>query len=281
MHFDGGIRTGRAVSWLAGVVLLVIALMSTSGGEAFGVVGGKTVPITAAPWTVVVWEPGYPRQPRYAACTGVIIDPRHILTAGHCVMYGESAKSEPPSDFTIEAGVSNFKHPLVSDHPQFRSVRTVRPVPGYIATRKVTASNLPYAAGHDLAVLTLSRPLDLMGDDARAADLPSANAREPSAATRLLMAGYGYESRKGGANGTLNEVAETMPIKGCSTSRELCVLTTPGTCLGDSGAGLVEPGRRPTVVGVLNNGAVDCTPDLDEFASLTSPAVLRFIKNGK
>ena len=47
---------------------------------------------------------------------------------------------------------------------------------------------------------------------------------------------------------------------------------------GDSGAGLVEPGRHPTVVGILANDKVICKPGEDSYVSLTSPALLRFIK---
>lgn len=148
--------------------------MSATGGVALGVVGGRTVSITAAPWTVAVLE--Y-RQQR---CTGVIIGRRQILTAGHCVMSGDgdSAKPLPASDFEIEAGVSNFKHPLRSDHPQWRAVRAVRVMPGYIAASKETVANEVDAVGHDLAALTLSQALDLRGDDARAAYPPPA--RRPS-----------------------------------------------------------------------------------------------------
>ncbi|HWD68689.1 MAG TPA: hypothetical protein VG293_00765, partial [Solirubrobacteraceae bacterium] len=82
-------------------------------------------------------------------------------TAGHCVMSdgGSSAEPLPASDFAVEAGVSNFKHPLKSDHPQLRSVIAVRAMPGYIAGSKMTASNSLDAAARDLAVLTLSQRL--------------------------------------------------------------------------------------------------------------------------
>jgi hypothetical protein len=254
----------------------VAVLTSAAGGVALAVVGGKTVSITAAPWTVAVRE--YGQQ----ACTGVIIDPTHILTAGHCVMSGDdgdSAKPLPASDFTIEAGVSNFKHPMASDHPQSRAVSAVRAMPGYIATSKLTSSNDLDAIGHDLAVLTLSRPLDLRGADAKAAYLPTTNALIPTNAARLVMAGFGDERPTGYyENGTLNEVVKSTVEMGCSTSQVLCIyVTTGGPCYGDSGSGAVEPRPHPTVVAIYSEG-VSCGSGVNSYVALTAPAALRFIR---
>jgi hypothetical protein len=277
----GCLRSTRTtVSRLGAVLVLVIVFVSGTGGVALAVVGGKTVPITAAPWTVVLWKQSpYAGRPRYAACTGVIINRLHVLTAGHCVMSGTSATPLPASTFGIEAGASNFKHPLKSDHPQFRAVSGVRTMPGYIATSKITDSNYMGGTGQDLAVLTLSRPLDLHGDDARAADLPT-HTPTPSQGTRLVIAGFGNEQPSATSNptGDLNEVPKATVLKDCSTSRGLCVYATRNTCWGDSGLGSVEPGPHPTVVGILSDGQNICAPGQDYFVSLTAPAILRFIK---
>jgi hypothetical protein len=226
------------------VVPAIAALVSFTTGAAFGVVGGRTVSITAAPWTVVVREYGQQR------CTGVIIDPSRILTAGHCVMSngGNSAKPLPPSDFAIEAGVSNFKHPLKSDHPQLRSISAVHPMPGYIAGSKITHSNYLAAVTRDLAVLTLSHPLDLAGGDARAAHLPTSGTHEPRNVAGLVMAGFGDERPTGYyENGTLNEVVSSAVRGRCSTGQVLCIFQRTSTCSGDSGSGAVEAAHaRPS-----------------------------------
>jgi len=239
-------------------VVVVVALFGSNVGEAIGVIGGKTISITAAPWSVVVREDGQ------FVCTGVIIDPRHVLTAGHCVMYDDSATPDPAFDFTVEAGVSNFNHPLASDHPQTRTVSAERVLPGFIAANRLTDSNDLDAIGHDLAVLTLSRPLDLNGDDARAAYLPSASLRAPSGATRVMHAGFGNENPNAAVypNGDLNEIRKSTVWTVCSTSRTICVYSTSGPCWGDSGSGLIEPGQRPTVVGIESNAQPDCNPGL-------------------
>jgi hypothetical protein len=278
-----GPRREGAAARLAAVLTVVVVLLGAGAREALGVVDGKTVSIAAAPWSVVVWE-GYAPGRSYAACTGVIIDSRHVLTAGHCVMQGDSAKPLRLSAFRIETGVSNFKHPLPSDDPQSRAVSAVRVMPGYIALRGLTVRNWARQTGHDLAVLTLTRPLDLDGPDARAAALPTALLPDPTprptAATRLVIAGYGDEKPKAGVryqNGTLNEIVGATARKSCSTSQRLCVFATPKICFGDSGAGAVEPGPHPIVLGIFSSGRETCRSGFGYYVPLTAPTILRFI----
>jgi hypothetical protein len=151
-------RAVRAASGASRLTIVIVVLVNATIGQAAAVVGGTTVSIAAAPWAVVV------RQAGRMICTGVIIDPDHVLTAEHCMMPEDSAKPEPTSEFTIEAGVSNFRHPHASDDPQTRAVSAERLISGYTPTNKVTNGSDP--AGHDLAVLTLSHALNLSGKDA-------------------------------------------------------------------------------------------------------------------
>jgi hypothetical protein len=267
------------VSRAAAVVLLVVALLGAGGGVALAVVGGRTVSITAAPWTVVVWKGSpYAGQPPYAACTGVIIAPQYVLTARHCVMSGNSAKVLPASSIAVEAGTSNFEHLPAADHPQARAVTAIRVMPGYLDASKLTSRNATQMAGHDLAVLRLSRPLDLSGRDVRAAALPTADTPQPSGASKLVIAGFGDEKPSGYENGTLNEIVKSRVLKSCTTTQVLCVYTRTNACFGDSGSGAVEPGRVPTVVGIFSLDLNLCRPGADYLVYLTAPTTLRFIK---
>jgi hypothetical protein len=267
----------RTRSRLGVVAVLVVALMTSTGGVALGLVGGKRVSISSVPWTVVVWGPFSAGESRHAQCTGVIIDATHVLTAAHCVMSGNSATPLPPSSFRIEAGVSNPSHPLASDAPQFRAVTKVRSMPGYIAENKIRQRNWIKAAGYDVAVMTLSQPLDLSGKDAKAAYLPKPHTPPPSLRQQMVLAGYGTRKQRGlYADGALSESPTLLASDGC-TSRVLCVLTT-GVCWGDTGAPLVEPGPDPTVIGILSQDPLICEPEYDRYASLIAPAVRRFIE---
>jgi hypothetical protein len=200
----------------------------------------------------------------------------HVLTAGHC-LYDTDALV-PLSQFAIEAGVSNFNHPLPSDVRQIRALSAARVMPGYIPASRTSYANDVPASAHDLAVLTLSRPLDLNGPDARAARLPAANAHEPSHTTRLVLAGFGEEKPGEVPNGSFNQLVKPTIWSLCSTGGTLCLFsTTSGICFGDSGAGLVEPGSHPTVVGVVNKSQTNCLAGLSGYIYLGSPAALRFI----
>ncbi len=275
-----GLRRDGAIARFAAVFTVVVILLGAGASEASGVVGGKAVSITAAPWTVLVQEYGYP------ICTGVIIDSSQILTAGHCVTSdnGESAEPSPASDFTVEAGISNHKQPLKSDHQQSRSVSAVRVMPGYVAASKLTSANYLDTVDHDLAVLTLSEPLDLDGDDARVAYLPSASTPMPGRVSRLVLAGFGnekpstYAKSAGDWTGQLNEVVNSSVRRSCGTSHVLCVFEqTSAACWGDSGSGAVEPGSRSIVVGIFSEGESPCRPGENYYAFLASRAALRFV----
>jgi secreted trypsin-like serine protease len=233
-------------------LLGVSAVAAFLGAGALGVVGGRQVSIDAVPWTVLVRENGY------ADCTGVIISPVAVLTAGHC-LYGPSA---PASHFTVEAGVSNFNDPSSDDHPQIRRVKATHVMPGYIPAKRRLLANEDDSTAHDLAILILDRPLNLAGPDAHAARLPAPNAPLPPPTSSLMLAGFGFEqASQTEANGNLNALIDPTIDRGCSTRGALCAWsTTSATCFGDSGAGLVEPGTHPILLGIVIDISENCTP---------------------
>lgn len=92
------------------------------GASTFGVVGGQSIPVASAPWAVYV-------QDKSGSCSGSILDPSHVLTAGHCVVDSATGAADSPSQLVVTAGVSNFRHPRSSDVKQIRRAAAVTVFP--------------------------------------------------------------------------------------------------------------------------------------------------------
>src|SRR5690348_1727287 len=158
---------GRSMRILAAAA--VSAVLVTA--PASGVVGGQTIQVQSAPWTVFVQQSlGSSRF----LCTGAIIDASHVLTAAHCV-FNSSCAPAAPSAFQVRAGVSNYSAPLSTDLEQGRGVSSFRVHPGYACTG--------HPGPDDVAVLTVSSPFDVTSAAVSAVPLPAAGSAYPAAAS--------------------------------------------------------------------------------------------------
>jgi secreted trypsin-like serine protease len=179
-----------------------LALGAAPAGQSADLVaGGSTVQIQQTPWAVYI----APSDPNGLYCDGVIVDSLHIVTAAHCV-YTDKGVRLPPSAFTIDAGVSVIQAPLSTDVQQLvHGVASIRVHPGFVwsGTNELD----------DVAVLTLSSPLDLSGAAVQALALPTANAPYPANAAASL-AGFGLQHPGVEAAGTLNRLTATIDPQG-------------------------------------------------------------------
>jgi len=267
-------RLARALALAA----LAGAVCSAGASSATRIVGGTAIQIQAAPWTVFV-------QQRLAAtgflCTGSIVDSSHILTAAHCV-YDDSGNLASASQLTVKAGVSNFSAPSSTDVEQDRTVSAVRVHPGYHWTGNVEPD--------DVAVLTLSSPLDLSGPAAQTIALPSPNAPFPANA-QVGVAGFGKQTPTAEASGSLSWTTATVDPQGsCSSSPADGLIDNNGialcagspssaVCNGDSGSGLVTTTDPKTLIGVTNGGAIGCTVGSHgSFTYTGAPEILDFVQ---
>lgn len=256
-----------------GVLLGASGLTSGAGAVA----GGQPIKVQAAPWTVFILEKA---GATHFVCTGSVLDSTHILTAAHCVL---DAKERPasPSSFVVRAGVSNFKAPLRTDAEQDRKVRRYRVHPRYY----FTGADDP----DDVSVLELASPLDLSGPAVKAVALPSGSAPVPAGAT-VVLAGFGSKASGAKSKGPLHVLSESVDPKGaCGSSGrgllefnaiEICAFSPTGSvCNGDSGAGLVTAGSKPTLIGVVSAGAPGCEIGSRSLFTYTgAPEILAFIR---
>jgi hypothetical protein len=255
---------------------LVCCLACSSGAAA--VYGGAPAAIRSAPWAVAVVQ----RLPsgKGFLCSGTIIDPRHVVTAAHCVFDDRGARAKAAS-LLVKAGTARGLADAASPGEQDRVAAAVRVHPGFSFDPTL------HTAADDVAVVELSEPLALGGPAPRAVVLPRPGRGFP-AGREFLLAGFGAKRPAAKSDGVLSAARGTFSEQGvCVSGRNelirranavvICgVAPTGGTCEADSGSGLVDPTSR-TLLGVLNGG--ECAPrGAVQGAYVRAPEILSFLQ---
>jgi hypothetical protein len=201
------------------------------------------------------------------ACTGTVVAPRVVLTAGHCVEDIESSSITEPTKIAVATGVSNLTK-IAPD--QISQVVQVLAYPNFDPTK----------LQGDAGLLILAQPVV-------APPIPLATTAEASlyeVGDELTIAGWGVDNRfTGHAPNQLQ--AATVPIEEASRckqgtrrfypfydpSHQLCALDAPDfkvtSCHGDSGGPAIATRTDGSMVevGVTSLGDGTCNP--------SSPAV--------
>jgi V8-like Glu-specific endopeptidase len=201
------------------------------------------------------------------ACTGTVVAPRVVLTAGHCVEDLESSSITEPKAIAVATGISNLEH-IPAD--KVSPVTQVLAYPGFNPTK----------LHGDAGLLILAAPVE-------APPIALATAAEGSLyepGHRLTIAGWGVDDRLTGHAPNQLQTAQ-VPIEQGSRcqrgvrrfypffdpERQLCTLDTPQlkitTCHGDSGGPAIARRADGSMVevGITSLGDGTCNP--------TSPAV--------
>ncbi|HUB75691.1 MAG TPA: serine protease [Solirubrobacteraceae bacterium] len=221
------------------------------------VVGGTTAVPPSYPWLAFVAD-----TQNDTACSGTVISPMVVLTAGHCVEDITTGLLQPASAFEVVTGRLDWSD---ANSGQLLSVQAVIVNPGYTLT----------TFGTDAALLVLATPTSApaiaLADSADSASLTTPG-------TVASIAGWGLTS---GSQATppsslqwgttvLQSVgyctlAEVSDIALFDPAADLCALDTPGdtvsACHGDSGGPLVVmSGATPIEVGITSRGDAQCDP---------------------
>ncbi len=190
------------------------------------IVGGADADIADYPWQVAILTSG-----NQQFCGGSIIHGRWVLTAAHCLgIY---------SNIRIRAGVTNKTQP-----GQTIAVQTEIPHPFYQSINNYN---------NDIALLYLSSPLDLSGENASAIPLlTQALAAEGLADAGVMSVITGWGALSWGGAGTNILQAAQVPITDNIGSYPAALITPDmllagypeggvDACQGDSGGPLVVP----------------------------------------
>ena len=269
-------RFGMARTWrslilpllavTAAAVTVAVGTSSASADIRPAIVGGSAAAQGTWPYAAVVLlnAPDETGQ-----CTGTVVAPNLVLTAGHCAVDPNTGTSWAASDYTVLTGSVN---PAVTP-AQSSGVTRVVPDPAYVDEGSISDWD---AALLQLAVPTTAAPVALA--------TPSVDAGLYVGGTVAEMAGWGLTV--GGDDSSLPEnlqyASTTVQNAGyCSSSAQslgadldtadqMCTIApaeNTSFCQGDSGGPLVATGPSGTAVqiGIVSFTTSSCVTNRPDF----------------
>lgn len=266
MHFFAlwakkGIGIATAVS---SVALLLAPGAGAAPSAQSSVIGGEPASSAEFPW--LAWIKSSDPAGKFT-CTGSVIAPRVILTAGHCVKgmdpFTRALEAAPASFFRVVTGSSNHRKGTgrtestveqVVFYPSFSTARLQTDAGLLILSEPVQAPALALATPSDGALLAAGTQIRIAGWGMTASN---AGDRPDTARTGTLeIQGAGFCLRRTDRkpNGSIHY----------TPSRQLCALDRPDLetsgCHGDSGGPAVATRTDgvPVQVGIVSGGSARC-----------------------
>ncbi len=232
---------------------------SQGPGASASIVNGRSASIDQFPWLAHI---EYGGAAEAYECSGTVVAPRLVLTAGHCVL-SEAGHLLPAANFRVISGasdlmkigpenVSNVVQTLVA--PGFDQ-ESLRPDAALLVLQApVSAPPIPLAGPTDTSLYAVRTPITIAG-------WGLTNGRSTATPTVLHQAETVIQSA-----GYCRQEFKHSPF-GYSGSAQLCAIEAPkfevGSCHGDSGGpGIGYRGDGTAVqVGVISFGLVAaCNP---------------------
>ncbi len=235
----------RFLAALMAIALLCVPASATAAPtQVPRVIGGSASSIDQSPWQVLIVMRGV------SQCSGSLVSPTIVVTAAHCLA-GFSA-----SDLRVWTGITK-----TSD----RSAAQESPVASAVAHPSFDSRTF----ANDIGVITLSKPVDLLGK-ARTIALPyGVDALTwPASGTPASVSGWGVTSPSGGVTSDQLMRADLQVLAGpgqpcgqygpdLDPVQDICAGTPAGNidaCQGDSGGPLVTQGTVPFLTGLVSSG---------------------------
>ncbi len=263
-------RSGRRT--ICAVLCVLLSSLAVAGpaeaspGARASIVGGTTALSEERPWAAFILAAD--RQGEGFSCTGTVIAPTLVLTAGHCIEDITTGKKTPVGQYVVVTGSRDIRDPALR---QVSRVSRTIPYPNFNRFKvHGDAGLLVLATPTSVPTIALAGPED--------AALLAAN-------TPTWIAGWGL-------SGPLKKLKRTPVLRRGATfvqrrlycrnharayypffnySSQLCTITPPGfsigTCHGDSGGPALafrEDGT-PVQIGITSLGAADCNTRLPDI----------------
>jgi secreted trypsin-like serine protease len=260
----GDVRRRQTVGAIAFAVLLLSLTCATAahaGGASASIVNGKAATIEEFPSLAYVQAD---EGKHGFSCTGTVVAPRVILTAGHCVEDPETGRITPASDYLVATGVAD---PSKSGPGNVFHVAEAHAFPDFdpgalrgdaallILTAPTPAPPLPFAGAADAPLFEGGAIVQLAGWG-----LTSANAKQAPKSLRTTT------TMVQGSTLCKNKTRSYYPPY--SPAVQLCTLAPgakkSGGCFGDSGGPVIahRADGSPVELGIVSTGAPGCNPSL-------------------
>lgn len=277
-----GKRYGLRAS-LGGVMAMLVASAliagpaGASGDAHVSIFGGSAAVSEEWPWAAFILA--VDKHGEGFSCTGTVVAPTLVLTAGHCVEDILTGHRTPASQYAVVTGSRDVRDTTLR---QISRVVRAAPFPGFNRFKLHGDAGLL-----QLATPTSAPPLALAGPE----DAPLLGPGMPT-----FIAGWGLNDRgaKPKQSPVLRHAATYVQRRTyCrnhgrayypffNASLQLCTTTPPGfaigTCHGDSGGPALayRADGTPVQIGITSLGPADCDttlPDVFTRADLVSPWV--------
>jgi secreted trypsin-like serine protease len=246
------------------IVLLAPGLAQAAGAAHASIIGGDVAAIADFPSLAFIVAKD--ERGQSFACTGTVIAPRVILTAGHCVENLSVGGFTPAGGYTVVTGAANPREARAGAGDVLR-VSSTHVFPGFD----------PGPSRGDAAILVLSSPT-------AAPAIPLAAGADGAlyeGGAEVLLAGWGLTSAGAGSapdklHSTSNVVLNPASCKArtrsfyrpYSAAIQMCTTDPPdhanGGCFGDSGGPVIAHRADGSAVeiGVVSTGGPRCSTRL-------------------
>lgn len=256
----------RGVLLLLTVVACLAAVPTASampGQASTSIVKGSVAPIESLPWLAAIGHRDLLGD--LGQCTGTVVAPRVVLTAGHCVL-SSHGDLRAASGYSVLTGIADVRK---ATRANVSKVSRVLMFPDYdpedlradagllILSAPVSAPALPLAGPADAALLTPGTPLTVAGWGTTEAGGP---------ASPLLRSGAVAVQ----GTPTCRKGAKPSELEFFAAS-EFCTKAPPRfeviTCHGDSGGPAIARRADGSLVqvGITSKGHFFCDPELPDY----------------
>jgi len=262
-------RGWRVICGALGVLLASLAIAGSaaaSPGASASIVGGTTALSEEWPWAAFILA--VDKKGEGFSCSGTVIAPNLVLTAGHCVEDIETGQKTPAAQYVVVTGSSDIRDAALRQvskvsrtiiNPNFNRFKVHGDAGLLVLSTPTTAPAVALAAPTDAALLAPNTPTWIAGWGL------SGTLRKLKR-TPVLRRGATFVQERLYCR---NHVRAYYPF--FNYSSQLCTITPPGfsigTCHGDSGGPALafrEDGT-PVQIGITSLGAADCDTHLPDI----------------